>query len=117
MNQPICRLFALIVFTCVCAHAQEIPLPSIPDRVFNITDYSAVGDGKTLNTIAIQKALDACSAAGGGTVLVPAGNFVFGPIILTSSINLHLDPGATLLINNDMTTYPVNNKRYNDCIT
>ena len=107
----------LVLLAGLCARAQDIPLPVIPAAVFNITNYGALGDGKTLNTVAIQKTIDACSAAGGGTVLVPAGNFVFGPISLTSSINLHLDPGATLLISDDMTTYPVTAKRYQDCIT
>lgn len=99
------------------ATAQDIPLPVIPRAVFNITNYGAVGDGKTLNTAAIQKTIDACSAAGGGTVLVPAGKFLFGPITLASSINLHLDKGATLLISDDMANYPIKGKRYQDCIT
>jgi polygalacturonase len=99
------------------AQAQNIPLPLIPKAVFNVTNYGALGDGKTLNTAAIQKTIDACSAAGGGTVLVPAGNFPFGPITLASSINLHLDKGAMLLISDDMAAYPVTAKRYQDCIT
>ncbi len=99
-----------------CA-AQNIPLPVIPPAVFNITNYGAVGDGKTLNTAAIQKTIAACTNAGGGTVLVPAGKFLFGPIVLASSLNLHLDKGATMLISDDLATYPLNAKRYQDCIT
>ena len=53
---------------------------------------------------------------GGGIVLVPAGKFLFGPIKLASCINLHLDKGAILLISDDLTTYPVSAKRYQDCI-
>ena len=46
----------------------------VPDRVFRVADFGAVGDGKTVNSAAIQKAIDACSAAEGGVVLVyPAG--------------------------------------------
>ena len=60
-----------------------------------------MGDGKTLNTAAIQKAIDACSAAGGGTVVVPAGRFLTGPLKLASNLNLHLDEGATLLISDN----------------
>ena len=108
---------ALILATSFCVAAQDIPLPTIPTTVFNITNYGAVGDGKTLNTVAIQKAIDACAAAGGGTVLVPAGKFIFGPIILTSSLNLHLDKGAMLLISDDLKNYPIKSKRYQDCIT
>lgn len=125
MNNPLRRLhpcFVLILSGFIFtggfrAGAQDIPLPVIPSAVFNITNYGAVGDGKTMNTAAIQKTIEACSAAGGGTVLVPAGNFLFGPIVLASSINLHLDKGATLLISDDMANYPISAKRYQDCIT
>ncbi len=55
----------------LCA-AQNIPLPVIPGAAFNITEFGAVGDGKTLDTAAIQKTIDAAARAGGGTVLVPA---------------------------------------------
>lgn len=97
--------------------AQHIPLPVIPQAIFCITNYGAVGDGKTLNTTAIQNTIEACSVAGGGTVRVPAGRFLFGPIKLASGINLHLDQGATLLMSDNLATYPVNAKRYRDCIT
>ena len=49
---------------------------------FTITDFGAVGNGKTLNTAAIQSAIDACTAAGGGRVTVPAGKFLSGTILL-----------------------------------
>lgn len=62
-----------------------------------ITDYGAVGDGKTLNTAAIQNAIDACTSAGGGRVVVPAGRFLSGTICLKSNIDLHLKSGAELI--------------------
>jgi polygalacturonase len=99
------------------AFAQDIPLPQIPDKIFNITDYGAVGDGKTLNTAAIQKAVDAASAAGGGKVLVPAGNFLTGPFTLASSVNFHLAKNAVILISDDRATYPIVKARYVDSIT
>jgi polygalacturonase len=101
----------------VCARAQAIPRPVIPAAVFNITNYGAVGDGRTVNTRSIQKTVEACSAAGGGTVLVPAGQFVFGPIRLASRINLRLDHGAVLLLDDDRGNYPISAKRYQDGIT
>ena len=58
--------------------------------VHNIVDYGAVGDGETLNTAAIQKAVDSCAAQGGGKVLVPAGDFVSGPVFLKSNVDFHL---------------------------
>lgn len=100
-----------------CAHAQDIPLPVIPDAVFNVTNYGAIGDGGTPDTVAIQKTIDACSAAGGGKVLVPAGNFLTMPFKLASGINLHLDKGAAILISDDITNYPVVKNRYVDSIT
>jgi len=76
------------------------PLPVIPTNQFPITDYGAVGDGVTDNTIVIQAAINAASAAGGGTVVVPLGGssntYLCGPITLASSINLQVDSGALL---------------------
>src|SRR5215210_2635034 len=65
-------------------------VPAIPNRTFNVIEQGATGDGKTSNTTAIQKTNDKASAAGGGTVLVPAGTFVSGPIKLKSNIDLRL---------------------------
>src|SRR5688572_24047797 len=58
--------------------------------IYNIRDFGAKGDGKTLDTIAIQKAIDACNKDQGGTVLVPAGKFVCGTIELKSNVTLQL---------------------------
>ncbi len=81
----------------VTAQAAVYPaLPVIPPGLFNVTAYAAVGDDVTTNTAAIQSAIHAASAAGGGTVLIPAGTFLSGPIQLDSRINLHLDHGAIL---------------------
>ena len=62
--------------------------------VFNITYYGAKGDGRTVNTLAFRQAIDACAKSGGGTVDVPAGEFVSGTIVLRSHVNLHLEAGA-----------------------
>jgi len=67
--------------------------------VLDITEYGADGSRLqiALNTEAIQQAIDACAAAGGGTVRVPAGNFLTAPLSLRSKVCLHLDRGATLV--------------------
>jgi len=63
---------------------------------FNILDFGAKGDGVFVNTKAINDAVNKCFESGGGTVVVPAGTFVTGTIILKSNIDLHLEPGVVL---------------------
>lgn len=68
-----------------------------PKTVFNIDDYGALGDGTTLNTSFIQQAIDACSNAGGGTVLIEKGDYVSGTILLKNNVTLQIDKGAMLI--------------------
>lgn len=84
-----------------------MPVPSFPDRNFPITDFGAVGDGHTLNTAAFAKAIDACVQAGGGRVVVPAGLWLTGPIMLKSNVDLHADRGALVQFTADHTAYPM----------
>jgi len=93
------------------------PLPVIPRGTFDVTRYGAVGDGRTMDTIAIQKTIDAAAAAAGGMVRVPAGKFLTGPFTLASHINLHLERGAEILIANGRAHYPAVNNRYQDSIS
>jgi polygalacturonase len=72
----------------------------------NPRDFGAKGDGTTKDTAAIQKAIDACAAKGGGTVQLTAGVYLSAPIVLKSNIELHLDKGATLLGSPDHADYP-----------
>jgi polygalacturonase len=64
---------------------------------FNITTYGAIGDAETVNTAAIQKAIDEASEKGGGKVVVPSGQFVSGALFLKTGVELHLEKGARLL--------------------
>jgi hypothetical protein len=66
-------------------------------RIYDVRDFGAVGDSKTLNTAAVQAAVDACFKDGGGTVLVPAGVFQIGMIELKSNVTLRIAAGGTLL--------------------
>ena len=83
----------------------RIQPPSFANRDFEITSYGAKGDGQTDCTEAFRQAIAACSAAGGGRVVVPAGRFLTGPIHLRSNVNLHVTAGATVAFHQDPARY------------
>ncbi len=87
-------LFILVPVTCSLSQSPQLPI--ILANSFNVTSYGAVGDGVTTNTTAIQNALNDAATAGGGTVEVPSGIYLSGPLTVSSSINLQLDAGAVL---------------------
>jgi polygalacturonase len=75
--------------------------------IFNIIDFGAVADGRTLCTKAFGAAVQAGAAAGGGTIYVPAGKYLAGPIHLQSNLTLELDAGASLVFSQDPADFPV----------
>jgi polygalacturonase len=85
----------------------KIASPVFKKDTFNIIKYGAKADGLTLNTTAVNKAIEACNKKGGGVVLVPAGLWNTGPIVLKSNVNLHLQKGAVLLFTDDLSQYPL----------
>lgn len=98
--------FALIiaisfVLAILFSVTPRVTLSSSPlvaeSNVYNIKTFGATGDGKTLDTVAINKTIDAAAAAGGGTVYFPAGNYLSVSIHLKSNIALYLDQGATII--------------------
>ena len=72
---------------------------------YNITKYGAVSDTTRLSTKAVQRAIDACSAAGGGRVVVPTGGYKIGSIFLKSNVHLYLEQGATLYGSTNINDY------------
>jgi len=84
-----------------------VALPAIPERTMNVLDFGAVRDGHTMNTEAFAKAITACAAAGGGTVVVPAGEYLTGPIRFESRINLHVERGALVIFSKRFEDYPL----------
>lgn len=72
---------------------------------FHITKYGAKADGITLNTKSINDAIDACNKKGGGIVVVPAGLWLTGPVVLKSNVNLHLKRNAILQFTKDFSQY------------
>jgi polygalacturonase len=80
--------------------------PTFPDRDFGIVKYGAVDDGRTDCRPAVEQAIAACAEAGGGRVVVPAGDWlVKGPIHLRSGVNLHLESGATVRFSTEPADY------------
>lgn len=73
--------------------------------VFNIRDSGAVGDGATLDTPGINKAIETCAASGGGQVLFPPGRYLSGTVHLKSHVTLFLEAGATLVGTRDLNEY------------
>ena len=80
--------------------ARIVP-PKFPAREFDVTKFGAVGDGVTDCTAAFAEAIAACSQAGGGRVVVPAGNFSSGAIHLLSNVDLHLQKNAVIKFSTD----------------
>ncbi|QJD80183.1 glycoside hydrolase family 28 protein [Spirosoma rhododendri] len=96
------------------AVAQPIPpvLPRVEQPVFrrdtiDIRRLGAVADGQTMNTSAITQAIEQCNRNGGGTVLIPRGLWLTGPLVLKSHVNLHLADGALLQFTSDRSAYPL----------
>ena len=87
--------FVAILFSCLLLHAADT----------NITTYGAVGDGKTLNTVFIQKAIDECNKSGGGKVVFPPGRYLSGTIILKDNVTLQVEKDALLLGSTNITDY------------
>ncbi len=85
--------FIMVLLTTIC----NGNLFAQAGKEYLITKYGAIGDGKTLNTASIQKAIDLATKNGGGKVIVPEGIFLTGTLELKSNIELHVDAKATLL--------------------
>ena len=75
-------------------------------NAISVRDYGAKGDGVTLDTGAIQAAIDACTNMGGGTVYLPPGEYLSGTITLKDNVTLHVGPNARLLGSKSLADYP-----------
>jgi polygalacturonase len=81
--------------------------PQIANNSVSITEFGAVGDGVILNTEAFRRAIEAVTSRGGGTVVIPRGIWLTGPVILKSNLRLHADEGALILFSPDKSLYPL----------
>jgi len=83
---------------------RSIKVPEFPEKKFNVTDFGASTEGK-LSTEAFRQAITACNESGGGTVIVPAGDYLTGAIHLLSNVRLHLEKGAVIRFSTDPKDY------------
>jgi len=100
------RIFAFaIIFVAFVSSTILFAAESPGDRIFNVRDFGAVGDGKTKDHLAIQKAIDAAMESGGGQVLLTPGTYLSGTIYLKSNVDFHLMAGAVLYGSPDKEDY------------
>jgi polygalacturonase len=88
---------AAIALPAATRAAQNQKPSSTAPAVFDVRTYGATGDGKTLDTAAVNRAIEAASAAGGGVVLFPAGMYLCFSIHLKSHVRLHLEQGSAIV--------------------
>jgi polygalacturonase len=112
------RTILIVIFCVICSYSEALAQAALPVAgkeglvpqaaevmalspnakvAYNVRDYGATGDGKTLDSPAVNRAIDECAKAGGGTVCMPAGTYLCGSIHMKSNINLLIDAGATIL--------------------
>ena len=95
-------MWILVGITCLLAGESAIAV----EEMYDVRDYGAKPDGKTLCTTSIQTAIDKCSESGGGTVYLPPGTFLSGTIYFKSGVTLRLAAGCTLLGSKNLKDYP-----------
>lgn len=83
-----------------------------PARRYLVTDYGAVADGKTVNTKAIQSAIDKCASSGGGAIVIPSGTFLSGAIFLKQGVNLLVEKDGVLKGTTNIDDYPMIQTRW-----
>ena len=98
-------LIALLVHLLFAGCSHTATLFPVSNTLFDVRDFGATGDGETLDSPAIQKAIDACNEQGGGEVLVPSGSYLCGTILLKNGVTLRLEKDATLVGSKDLNDY------------
>ncbi|MBV9085459.1 MAG: right-handed parallel beta-helix repeat-containing protein [Acidobacteriaceae bacterium] len=109
--RDVAGLCVLLALSCLTLRGADFA------AVYNLKTYGAAGTGQTLDTAAIQKAIDAAAAHGGGLVYFPAGRFLSGTLVLRSNITLYLSPGAVLLGSKRIEDYKPKHLLYADNVS
>lgn len=108
MTRALLLALALLLADRLSQAAEALPPgPTARGGTFNVRDFGAIGDGHTKDTGALQKTLDACAAAGGGTVIVSEGVYLTGSIVLGANTTLKLEARANLQGSPDIEDYPL----------
>jgi polygalacturonase len=104
---------AILIAAMVLISNAAIPQSNAkPLRRYVVTDYGAVADGKTVNTKAIQAAIDKCASSGGGVLVIPKGTFLSGAIFLKQGVNLLVEKDGVLKGTTNIDDYPVIQTRW-----
>jgi alpha-L-rhamnosidase len=96
----------MAVFTTIFSRGQEAGPSPAAAKEYVITGYGAAADGKTLDTTAVQAAINDCFTQGGGTVVIPPGQFLTGALFLKPKVNLEIEAGGVLLGSTNINDYP-----------
>ncbi len=122
MKKLLIAVLTLGLASCCCDSAQQtlddlvaqasfempyVAIPQFANHQVNILDRGADPTGQALSTEAFQQAIDEISAAGGGTVLVPHGVYLTGPIVLKSNVRLYTERNAIVIFSDDFSLYPI----------
>ncbi|MFA9389874.1 MAG: glycoside hydrolase family 28 protein [Prolixibacteraceae bacterium] len=133
-NYLVLFTFAFILASCTSVQKPEISAssnkyegiefemnivqePTIPNYSVTLTDFGAVSGGQVINTQAFADAIAAVSNKGGGRVLIPAGIWLTGPILLKSNLDLHAEAGALILFSDNKDLYPLIETNFEGLIT
>lgn len=104
-NRILWGTFCLCLLFAACGSKEQNGSGTITDK------YAIHADGKTLTTVGLQKAIDDCAEQGGGTVFLPAGDYLTGTLVLKDNVTLHLEKGATILGSKNIADYPDKGRR------
>ncbi len=99
------RISSLDAWKSIYTITKEMKDPVFKNKVYNVIDFGAKGDGVTKNTAAINEAIERCSIDGGGHVVISKGTYLTGAVHLKSNVDLHLEAGAVLKFSTDSKDY------------
>src|ERR1035441_3325343 len=106
------KTFSFSLIFLALAIAGRASAPPTSQTSFNIRDFGAVGDGTNKDTVAFQKALDACAVSGGGEVLVPAGKYLIGSVQIGNHTIMRLEKNSVITGSANMNDYPMMDIRW-----